>query len=148
MLVCLSSCWCSLWRRCCGPRELRSRTIHLGKPTVGQFPANTIRNQKYNIITFLPLVLYQQFKFFLNLYFLVMATSQFVPDIRIGYLYTYWGPLVSYFLESDLCCFYFRLVHNSFLCFLVFCTVGNDLPRSRRRFTATQERSGGKQPEM
>lgn len=97
VLVCCFSCWCSLWRRCCGPRELRSRTIHLGKPTVGQFPANTIRNQKYNIITFLPLVLYQQFKFFLNLYFLVMATSQFVPDIRIGYLYTYWGPLVSDF---------------------------------------------------
>lgn len=89
------SCWCSLFRRCCGPRELRPRTIMLGKPTAGQFPANAIRNQKYNFITFLPLVLYQQFKFFLNLYFLIMATSQFVPDIRIGYLYTYWGPLVS-----------------------------------------------------
>ena len=24
-----------------------------------------------------------------------MATSQFIPDIRIGYPYTYWGPLVS-----------------------------------------------------
>lgn len=23
-----------------------------------------------------------------------MALSQFIPDIRIGYLYTYWGPLV------------------------------------------------------
>ncbi|CAH1163844.1 unnamed protein product [Phaedon cochleariae] len=87
------SCWCSAIRRCCGPRELRSRTILLGKPSNSQFPANAIRNQKYNIITFLPLVLYQQFKFFLNLYFLIMATSQFVPDIRIGYLYTYWGPL-------------------------------------------------------
>lgn len=89
------SCWCSIFRKCCGPRELRPRTILLGKPTVGQFPANAIRNQKYNFVTFLPLVLYQQFKFFLNLYFLIMATSQFVPDIRIGYLYTYWGPLVS-----------------------------------------------------
>lgn len=89
------SCWCSIFRKCCGPRELRPRTILLGKPTIGQFPANAIRNQKYNFITFLPLVLYQQFKFFLNLYFLIMATSQFVPDIRIGYLYTYWGPLVS-----------------------------------------------------
>lgn len=89
----MCSCWCMFWRRCCGPRELTSRTIHLGKPSPGQFPANAIRNQKYNIFTFLPLVLYQQFKFFLNLYFLIMATSQFVPDIRIGYLYTYWGPL-------------------------------------------------------
>ncbi|KAF7283909.1 hypothetical protein GWI33_022738 [Rhynchophorus ferrugineus] len=86
-------CWCSIFRRCCKPKELRSRTINLGKLNLGQFPANAIRNQKYNIITFLPMVLFQQFKFFLNLYFLIMATSQFVPDIRIGYLYTYWGPL-------------------------------------------------------
>lgn len=49
--------------------------------------------QKYNIITFLPIVLYEQFRFFLNMYFLVMAVSQFIPSIRIGYLYTYWGPL-------------------------------------------------------
>lgn len=38
--------------------------------------------------------LYNQFKFFLNMYFLVVATSQFIPELRIGYLYTYWGPLV------------------------------------------------------
>jgi phospholipid-translocating ATPase len=82
-----------MFRKCCGPRELKPRKIMLGSQTPGQFPANAIRNQKYNIITFLPLVLYQQFKFFLNLYFLIMATSQFVPDIRISYLYTYWIPL-------------------------------------------------------
>lgn len=40
-------------------------------------------------------VLYQQFKFFLNLYFLVVACSQFVPSLKIGYLYTYWAPLVT-----------------------------------------------------
>lgn len=43
----------------------------------------------------LPQVLYQQFKFFLNLYFLVVACSQFVPSLKIGYLYTYWAPLVN-----------------------------------------------------
>ncbi|PSN40754.1 putative phospholipid-transporting ATPase IIB [Blattella germanica] len=88
-----SRCCSWLWRRCCRERELKSRTIVVGRPSPEKFPANVIRNQKYNIITFLPLVLFQQFKFFLNLYFLVMATSQFIPDIRIGYLYTYWGPL-------------------------------------------------------
>ncbi|XP_021914098.1 probable phospholipid-transporting ATPase IIB isoform X4 [Zootermopsis nevadensis] len=86
-------CCSWLWRRCCQERELKSRTIVIGHPSSEKFPANVIRNQKYNLITFLPLVLFQQFKFFLNLYFLVMATSQFIPDIRIGYLYTYWGPL-------------------------------------------------------
>ena len=40
-------------------------------------------------------VLYEQFKYFLNLFFLVMACSQFIPEIRVGVLYTYWGPLVS-----------------------------------------------------
>jgi len=39
-------------------------------------------------------VLFQQFKFFLNLYFLLMACSQFFPPIQIGSPITYWGPLV------------------------------------------------------
>lgn len=89
----LARCCLWVWGRCCRPRELKSRTITVGHPSREKFPANVIRNQKYNMITFLPMVLFQQFKFFLNLYFLVMATSQFIPDIRIGYLYTYWGPL-------------------------------------------------------
>ncbi|KAI8430331.1 hypothetical protein MSG28_000638 [Choristoneura fumiferana] len=74
-------------------KELTSREIYLGQLPDEDFPPNFICNQKYNIITFLPLVLYDQFRFFLNLYFLVMALSQFIPSIRIGYLYTYWGPL-------------------------------------------------------
>ncbi|GBP18501.1 Probable phospholipid-transporting ATPase IIB [Eumeta japonica] len=60
--------------------------------SIGKIP-HSHRIQKYNVITFLPLVLFEQFRFFLNLYFLVMALSQFIPSIRIGYLYTYWGPL-------------------------------------------------------
>lgn len=27
------------------------------------------------------------------MYFLIMALSQFIPSLRIGYLYTYWAPL-------------------------------------------------------
>lgn len=49
-----------------------------------QFPPNIVRNQKYNVFTFLPIVLYEQFKFFFNLYFLLVALSQFVPQLRIG----------------------------------------------------------------
>jgi phospholipid-translocating ATPase len=47
-------------------------------------PANIVKNQKYNVFTFLPLVLYEQFKFFYNLYFLLVALSQFIPALRIG----------------------------------------------------------------
>ncbi|XP_075980773.1 putative phospholipid-transporting ATPase IIB [Anticarsia gemmatalis] len=74
-------------------KKFNSRVIYLGQLPEEEFPPNYVCNQKYNIITFLPLVLYEQFRFFLNMYFLVMAVSQFIPSIRIGYLYTYWGPL-------------------------------------------------------
>lgn len=83
-----------VWRKCRRERNIEERTIHIGEPSSGKYPANTIRNQKYNVITFLPLVLFHQFKFFLNLYFLLMAISQFVPELILGQLYTYWGPLI------------------------------------------------------
>ncbi|PAV15674.1 aminophospholipid-transporting P-type ATPase [Pyrrhoderma noxium] len=73
----------------------RSRTIPFRPPEKFQnkFPANIVRNQKYNVFTFLPIVLYEQFKFFFNLYFLLVALSQFVPQLRIGFLTTYIAPL-------------------------------------------------------
>ncbi|VVC25360.1 P-type ATPase, transmembrane domain,P-type ATPase, phosphorylation site,P-type ATPase, C-terminal,P- [Cinara cedri] len=83
-----------IWQKCFRKKELTSRTIIIGKQSTEKYSPNVIRNQKYTIITFLPKVLYQQFKFFLNLYFLLMAMSQFVPELRLGYLYTYWGPLI------------------------------------------------------
>ena len=43
-----------------------------------------MRNQQYNVASFFPIVLYEQFKFFFNLYFLLVALSQFVPQLRIG----------------------------------------------------------------
>uniref|UniRef100_A0A8B9G1E0 Phospholipid-transporting ATPase n=1 Tax=Amazona collaria TaxID=241587 RepID=A0A8B9G1E0_9PSIT len=39
------------------------------------------------------LVLFNQFKYFFNLYFLLLACSQFVVEMRLGALYTYWVPL-------------------------------------------------------
>ena len=52
-----------------------------------------VRNQKYNVITFLPIVFYEQFKFFFNLYFLLVALSQFIPALKIGFILTYIAPL-------------------------------------------------------
>ncbi|XP_055890293.1 probable phospholipid-transporting ATPase IIB isoform X1 [Biomphalaria glabrata] len=90
-----SNCWGKLFSICCREKELQARVVHIGLGThpVEKHPRNVVRNQKYSIITFIPLVLFEQFKFFLNLYFLVMALSQLLPELRIGYLYTYWGPL-------------------------------------------------------
>uniref|UniRef100_A0A4W4EH90 Phospholipid-transporting ATPase n=1 Tax=Electrophorus electricus TaxID=8005 RepID=A0A4W4EH90_ELEEL len=93
-VLCGSCCDCLL-RTCRRRKELKARTVWLGCPEKCEekYPKNGIKNQKYNILTFVPGVLYQQFKFFLNLYFLVVACSQFVPSLKIGYLYTYWAPL-------------------------------------------------------
>ncbi|XP_077608828.1 putative phospholipid-transporting ATPase IIB isoform X4 [Crocuta crocuta] len=93
-LLCTSCCdW--LINICRRKRELKARTVWLGCPEKCEekHPRNSIKNQKYNIFTFIPGVLYEQFKFFLNLYFLVVSCSQFVPALKIGYLYTYWAPL-------------------------------------------------------
>ncbi|XP_037661591.1 probable phospholipid-transporting ATPase IIB isoform X6 [Choloepus didactylus] len=95
--------WKFLCTRCCDwlinicqrKKELKARTVWLGCPEKCEekHPRNSIKNQKYNVFTFIPGVLYEQFKFFLNLYFLVVSCSQFVPALKIGYLYTYWAPL-------------------------------------------------------
>jgi magnesium-transporting ATPase (P-type) len=57
---------------------------HLSSAPIGRFAPNVVRNQKYNPASFLPLVLYEQFKFFFNAYFLAVALSQFVPALKIG----------------------------------------------------------------
>lgn len=40
-----NSCWWWIWRKFCSPRELRSRTIHIGRPCEEKYPPNEIRNQ-------------------------------------------------------------------------------------------------------
>uniref|UniRef100_A0A1I8HIG2 Reverse transcriptase domain-containing protein n=1 Tax=Macrostomum lignano TaxID=282301 RepID=A0A1I8HIG2_9PLAT len=92
------SCFARCWERCCAclnpPRQYLPRVVFLGRPSkTVRYPPNRIRNQKYSVFSFVFLVLFEQFKLFLNFCFLVMALSQFIPPLRIGYLYTYWGPL-------------------------------------------------------
>uniref|UniRef100_A0A8C7GXU2 Phospholipid-transporting ATPase n=1 Tax=Oncorhynchus kisutch TaxID=8019 RepID=A0A8C7GXU2_ONCKI len=88
-------CMCCPWSRCCGMGDFRPRTVWLGHPEKREqrYPRNVINNQKYNFFTFLPGVLFNQFKYFFNLYFLLLACSQFVNELRLGALYTYWVPL-------------------------------------------------------
>ncbi|CAG9329329.1 ATP9A_2 [Blepharisma stoltei] len=56
-------------------------------------PSNAVKNTKYNIITFFPLFLFYQFGQPLNLFFLVIALSQFYPPLQVGFLFTYIAPL-------------------------------------------------------
>eukprot|EP00755_Sulcionema_specki_P009751 Sspe_Gene.44555::Locus_21865_Transcript_1_1_Confidence_1.000_Length_3924::g.44555::m.44555/K01530/E3.6.3.1; phospholipid-translocating ATPase len=94
-----SKMWMSIrqvlvWCRCLQPLPLRDRTVLVGKRNiVDRYPRNVVRNQKYTILTFLPLSLYGQFKYFFNLYFLAVAISQFYPPLQVGFLFTYVAPL-------------------------------------------------------
>lgn len=71
-----------------------SRDINIGRYSSLKFPPNAVSNAKYNAWSFLPRTLYNEFSFFYNLYFLLVALSQIIPPLRIGYLSTYVAPLV------------------------------------------------------
>ncbi|KAH8586138.1 P-type ATPase-like protein [Bisporella sp. PMI_857] len=70
-----------------------SRTVAVGNVQFARFPPNAVSNAKYTPISFLPRTLYNEFSFFFNMYFLLVALSQVIPALRIGYLSTYIVPL-------------------------------------------------------
>ncbi|KAH9387320.1 phospholipid-translocating ATPase [Nematocida major] len=55
------------------------------------YPRNIIRNQKYSLITFIPLVFAQQLKHFLNIFFILVMVLQGFPAVRVSH------PLTSVF---------------------------------------------------
>jgi phospholipid-translocating ATPase len=70
-----------------------SRTVSVGTTQTARFPANAVSNAKYTPISFLPRTLYNEFSFFFNMYFLLVALSQAIPQLQIGYRSTYIVPL-------------------------------------------------------
>jgi phospholipid-translocating ATPase len=72
-----------------------NRTILVGHRQTAKFPANAVSNSRYNAWDFIPRTLYNEFKFFINLYFLFVALSQILPALRIGYLSSYIVPLAA-----------------------------------------------------
>ncbi|KAK7911327.1 phospholipid-transporting ATPase [Apiospora marii] len=70
-----------------------SRSVAVGSTQSTRFPPNIVSNAKYTAFTFLPVTLYNEFSFFFNMYFLLVALSQAIPALRIGYLSTYVAPL-------------------------------------------------------
>ena len=61
------------------------RTVFLGRDAQAQkYVKNIVKNQKYSVLTLVPVVLYHQFKYFFNLFYLLIALSQFVPALKVG----------------------------------------------------------------
>ncbi|KAK5878527.1 hypothetical protein CesoFtcFv8_023926 [Champsocephalus esox] len=59
-----------------------------------RYSGNAIKTYKYNVLTFIPLNLYEQFKRVANLYFLALLILQIIPDITTLPWYTTLIPLV------------------------------------------------------
>ena len=55
--------------------------------------SNKVENHKYSVLLFLPTVIYNQFKQFGNFFYLIMTLSQFIPEIKVGFLFAYLSPL-------------------------------------------------------
>eukprot|EP00357_Protocruzia_adherens_P031457 CAMPEP_0114996734 /NCGR_PEP_ID=MMETSP0216-20121206/14491_1 /TAXON_ID=223996 /ORGANISM="Protocruzia adherens, Strain Boccale" /LENGTH=1088 /DNA_ID=CAMNT_0002361003 /DNA_START=179 /DNA_END=3445 /DNA_ORIENTATION=+ len=83
------------------PMEHNRRRVQMDGLTEPKISVpNMVKNSKYTMFTFLPKVLFDQFKYFFNFFFLAIALSQFVPVLRVGFLITYVAPLVFVLLLS------------------------------------------------
>ena len=78
-----------------------SRTVYFNNQYLNETNwSNREENHKYNLITFIPLVLFHQFKQFGNFFYLIMSISQFFPDLKVGFLFAYISPLTFVVLVS------------------------------------------------
>ena len=66
-------------------KSLEKRTIYMdGRRYPTWFPNNKINNTKYNILTLIPCVLFVQFTYFYNLFYLFITLTQLVPSLKVG----------------------------------------------------------------
>ena len=68
-------------------REVRINDAH------PEFPDNTLRHNKYTLLSFIPKVLWEQFKRWVNRYFLLIALLQLNPTLTPVNPATTWAPL-------------------------------------------------------
>jgi phospholipid-transporting ATPase len=79
------------------PSTLGPRIIHLNNPPANRankYIDNQISTAKYNVATFLPKFLFEQFSKFANLFFLFTAGLQQIPNLSPTNKYTTIGPLL------------------------------------------------------
>ena len=83
--------------------KLGPRIIHLNNPPANaqnKYVDNHVSTAKYNIATFLPKFLFEQFSKYANLFFLFTAALQQIPNISPTNRYTTIGPLIIVLLVS------------------------------------------------
>jgi phospholipid-transporting ATPase len=85
------------------PSTLGPRIIHLNNPpanSANRYVDNHVSTAKYNVATFLPKFLFEQFSKYANLFFLFTAVLQQIPNISPTNRYTTIGPLTVVLLVS------------------------------------------------
>ncbi|KAI0023237.1 hypothetical protein F4780DRAFT_103195 [Xylariomycetidae sp. FL0641] len=85
------------------PSTLGPRIIHLNNPpanAVNKYVDNHVSTAKYNVATFLPKFLFEQFSKFANIFFLFTAALQQIPGLSPTNRYTTIGPLLVVLLIS------------------------------------------------
>ena len=85
------------------PSTLGPRMIYLNNPPANgqnKYLDNHVSTAKYNVATFLPKFLYEQFSKYANLFFLFTAALQQIPNISPTNRYTTIGPLIIVLLVS------------------------------------------------
>ncbi|KAK6952907.1 hypothetical protein Daesc_005204 [Daldinia eschscholtzii] len=85
------------------PSTLGPRIIHLNNPpanAANKYVDNHVSTAKYNVATFLPKFLIEQFSKFANVFFLFTAALQQIPGLSPTNRYTTIGPLVVVLLVS------------------------------------------------
>ncbi|XP_065288785.1 probable phospholipid-transporting ATPase IA isoform X6 [Dermacentor albipictus] len=78
------------------------RTIHINRPQKQKFCSNAISTAKYNILSFLPKFLFEQFRRYANVFFLFIALLQQIPNVSPTGRYTTAVPLVFILVVSAL----------------------------------------------
>ncbi|KAH0589136.1 hypothetical protein H2248_004902 [Termitomyces sp. 'cryptogamus'] len=66
----------------------------------GEFPSNSVSTSKYNLVTFIPKFLFEQFSKYANLFFLFTACIQQIPGVSPTNRYTTIVPLAVVLLAS------------------------------------------------
>jgi len=85
------------------PSTLGPRMIYLNNPPANaqnRYVDNHVSTAKYNVATFLPKFLFEQFSKYANLFFLFTAALQQIPNISPTNRYTTIGPLIIVLLVS------------------------------------------------
>ncbi|KAL1432639.1 hypothetical protein MTO96_012858 [Rhipicephalus appendiculatus] len=78
------------------------RTIYINAPQKQKFCSNAITTAKYNVLSFLPKFLFEQFRRYANVFFLFIALLQQIPNVSPTGRYTTAVPLVFILVVSAL----------------------------------------------